>query len=72
MAIIRLFGDRPLPDVVVPDPLDARTHSDVVAPAVVESAEGTESGDWLSPARGILVALLFCTPFWLALFWLRS
>jgi hypothetical protein len=69
----RTFGDRPLPDGVIPDLLDPRSHSDVVAPVVVvESPEKTESDDWLSPARGILVAVLLCTPFWLAVFWLRS
>jgi hypothetical protein len=61
-----------LPDAVVPDLVDPRSHSNVVAPAVVVESEKTESDDWLSPARGILVAVLLCTPFWLAVFWLRS
>jgi hypothetical protein len=71
--VTRTFGDRPLPDVVVPDLLNPRSHCDVVAPVVVvEPRERTESDDWPSPARGILVAVLLCTPFWLAVFWLRS
>jgi hypothetical protein len=33
----------------------------------VEPAEGTV--DQLDPARGVLLAVVLCVPFWIALFW---
>ncbi|HEU4694029.1 MAG TPA: hypothetical protein VFS23_36940 [Vicinamibacterales bacterium] len=69
----RTFVDRPFQDLDVPDLLDTRTDSEVLgAIGLVEPSEETESDDRLSPARGILIALLLCTPFWLAVFWLLS
>ena len=69
----RTFVDRPFQDLNVPDLLDTRTESEFVAAVgLVEPSEEIESDDRLSPARGILIALLLCTPFWLAVFWLLS
>ena len=69
----RTLVDRPFKDLSVPDLLDDRTDSEVVgAVGLVETSEETETDDRLSPARGILFALLLCTPFWLAVIWLLS
>jgi hypothetical protein len=68
----RTLVDRPFPDLDVPELLDSR-HGDVLASiAVLDPCEESEDDDRLSPARGILVALLLCAPFWLGVFWLFS
>jgi hypothetical protein len=66
----RSVADRPFQDLDVLEPraLDEVAPIDVVAPAD-EVLEGT--GDPLSPARGILLALLLSTPFWIGVvYWL--
>ena len=69
----RPLADRPFQDLSVPDLLDTRHDSEVVGVlGLVEASEETGTDDRLSPAGGVLLALLLCTPFWLAVFWLLS
>jgi hypothetical protein len=53
----RTLVDRPFQDLSVPELLDTRTDSEVVATVCI-------------PARGVFFGLAICTPFWLAVFWL--
>ena len=64
--------DRPFPDLDVPDVLGVRR--DAVTPVRVVGIAGEidEVDDRLSPARGVLFALLLCTPFWVGVYWLFS
>jgi len=70
----RVFIDRPFPDLDAPDALDTQSHGfvaplvDVVGPS--GETEPTEAR--LGAARGILLALLLCAPFWIGLVWLLS
>ena len=71
----RLAVDRPFPDLDVPDTLDAPGHGVVAPPAdlVGPSGETELTEDRLSAARGVLLALLLCTPFWIGIiYWLFS
>ncbi len=71
---IQVFVDRPFPDLDAPDTLDTQSHGvavpldDVVGP----SGETEPIEARLGAARGILLALLLCAPFWIGLFWLLS
>lgn len=68
----RLLVDRPFPDLVAPDMLDAASldipapPADIVGPA----GESEPAETRLGAARGILFALLLCAPFWMAVIWL--
>jgi hypothetical protein len=64
--------DRPFPDLAVPDLLDAPGDYETEAVEVVGLCEESETEDRLSPARGILFALILVTPFWMAVYWLLS
>lgn len=64
-------ANRPFQDLDVPDVLAAPGKA--AKPVdVVAACEADEIDDRLSPARGILLALLLCTPFWIAVYWLLS
>jgi hypothetical protein len=66
----RTVADRPFSDL---DVLDSGTRHEVAEVDVLDLADGTyeETHDPLSPARGILLALLLSTPFWIAVgYWL--
>ena len=64
--------DRPFPDLGVPDTLDTPSHGVVERPFDVVGPSGeTEPTDArLNAARGILLALLLCAPFWIGVYWL--
>ena len=62
--------DRPFRDLDVPEDLDTRGETVGPVGVVDTPVESVEIDDRLSPARGILLALLLCTPFWIAVYWL--
>jgi hypothetical protein len=71
---IETFVDRPFPDLDTPDALDTAISQvtalsgDIVGP----SGETEPIEDRLNAARGVLIALLICAPFWIGVFWLLS
>lgn len=67
------FVDRPFPDLDVPDAHGTQSLG-VVLPADVvgPSGETEPTEDRLGAARGVLLAVLLCAPFWLGVLWLLS
>ena len=66
----RTVADRPFSDL---DVLDSGARDEVAGVDVLELDDETleQTDDALNPARGILLALLLSTPFWIAIgYWL--
>lgn len=61
----RIVADRPFSDL---DVLDSGTRDEVAEVDVLELDDETfeRTDDGLNPARGIVLALLLSTPFWIA------
>jgi hypothetical protein len=68
----RFYVDRPFPDFDAPETLDTPSLGVVARPVdiVGPSGETEPSEARLNAARGVLLALLICAPFWIGLFWL--
>jgi hypothetical protein len=67
---IRSVVDRPFSDLDVPD---SGTRNEVAEIDMLELADETfeRTDDGLNPARGVLLAVLLSTPFWIAVaYWL--
>jgi hypothetical protein len=64
----RAAAQQPCPDAADED--FVTQHDDELVDSVDLTGLSEEFADPLRPVRGLLIGLLLCSPFWIAVFWL--